>query len=350
MIALATFMTSIMFDVGNSYIPYAASVTDRQKSIMLALTGLSLTESQLLRSPAQVNEKQKQSAADQKKPTAPTKEDEIKNLLGIIVPTLNQWQTFDFTEEQDGITGTLKLCLMSEDGKININKIYDFKTKKFKGETAQDGGTKAALAELFTEVEKIMQTKDLLKNLEQFLQKRGYPLNDVTELLMVKGFEVFKHALYYEPLTEIAAKEKNTKRACALTDLFTVDSVDATAQPWLLSESLRTLFHIPLRTKRLDAKELETVAEIVKQFKLKAQWQKDWDTFLKPLYEIEFNRLPKYTSVLLSNECRPHYFSIRIQSTVGDVTVRLYVILERIQKSQDTKTIYKIVVRSYYWV
>lgn len=350
MIALATFMTTIMFDVGSSYIPYANSVTDRQKAITLALSGLSLTESQLLHSVVQVDEKQKQSVTDQKKPEAPTKEQETKNLLSIIIPTLNRWQTFDFREEKDGITGTLKLCLMSEEGKINLNKIYDFKTKKFKGETAQGGGIKAALAELFTEVEKIMHTKDLLKNLEQFLQKRGYPLNDVTELLTIKGFEVFKHALYYEPSTEIPSKEKNTKRTCALTDLFTINSTDATVQPWFLSESLRTLFHIPPRSKLLDTKEIETVAEIVKQFKLKAQWQKDWDTFLKPLYEIEFNRLPKYTSVLLSNECRPHYFSILIQSTVGDVTVRLYVIVERIQKSQDTKTIYKIVVRSYYWL
>jgi hypothetical protein len=347
-IALATLMTTIMFNRGSSYIPYVHTVIDRQKSIMLAFGGLALAESQLLHSI--VATEQKKQGEEQKKPEKPTEVQETQQLLRTILPTLNQWQTFTLSEDHDGVEGVLQLCVMSEEGKINLNKAYDFKTKKFKDEAQQGGGIKAALTPIFIEIEKMLHTKNLLQSLEQFLQKRGYPLNDVTELLTIKGFEAFKHAVYYAPAATTKTKEKETKRICDLTDLFTLNSGEVNADPWLLSESLRTLLNIPPSVASSDPKHAETVAEILKQFKLKAQWQNEWDTFLKPLYGIEFSRLPKYASMVLRTQCKPCYFSVLIHSTVGDVTERLYVILERIQKSQDTKTVYKIVVRSYYWL
>ena len=49
------------------------------------------------------------------------------------MPTLNRWQTFELTEEIDGLDGEIKLCITCEDGKLDLNQWYDFNKKKFIG-------------------------------------------------------------------------------------------------------------------------------------------------------------------------------------------------------------------------
>jgi hypothetical protein len=365
MIALAMLMTSVMFDRGNTYVPYAQTIINRQKSIMLAYSGLAIVESQLLATENKTEKAAGEPNSPPKQPAKPTEEQEAQQLLRTILPHLNRWQTFNFTEEHDGIDAILKVCLMSEEGKLNINKIYDFKTKKFKDEAAQGGGFKTALTALCADLEKTIHAKDMFTALEQYLRKRDYLLNDVTELLTIKAFEPFKNNIYYQPPSDVKNKQKADPAyvkdsgghgkgapgaSCALTDIFTTTSSDAAVQPWVLSESLRALLHIPPSPANVDPKQSEMLAETVKQFKLKNQWQKDWDTSLKTLYGVEYARLPKTHNAILRPSGSLRYFSVLIHSTVGDATQQLYVILERIKKSQDTKTVYQIVIRSYYWL
>ena len=51
-----------------------------------------------------------------------------------ILPTLNRWQEFDLKEKVDGVDGQIKVCLMCEEGKINLNRIIDFEKGTFDGD------------------------------------------------------------------------------------------------------------------------------------------------------------------------------------------------------------------------
>lgn len=48
MISLGMLITSSLFDRGSSFTPFAHSVIDRQKALLLAYSGLAITESLLL--------------------------------------------------------------------------------------------------------------------------------------------------------------------------------------------------------------------------------------------------------------------------------------------------------------
>lgn len=92
------------------------------------------------------------------------------------------------------------------------------------------------------------------------------------------------------------------------------------------------------------------MAELIKNSKVKADWQRDWDTMLKPWYGIEAQSLAKEIFALFGTSFAPRYFSVLVSSTTGDATQNLYAILERIEKSQDTKTVYDVKIKKFYWV
>ena len=100
---------------------------DREYAEMIALGGIEVAMAQLQIKPPK-----------NKKPDEPLSEDEktkgIKTFLKRILPNLNRWQVFELTEQKDGIDGTLKISISSEDGKININKLIDQQKKTIKPE------------------------------------------------------------------------------------------------------------------------------------------------------------------------------------------------------------------------
>jgi len=49
-----------------------------------------------------------------------------------LLPHLNRWQTFHLTKDIDGVDGTIYICISSEDGKLNINKAFDFDKNEIK--------------------------------------------------------------------------------------------------------------------------------------------------------------------------------------------------------------------------
>jgi hypothetical protein len=350
MIALAMLMTSIMFDQGSSYMPYAHAALMRQKATALATAGLAVAQNMLCSLPSE-QEQKPGTTVKKEQAKKRTDEEDTQHLLRTIMPHLNRWQTITLQEDRDGVDGTLHICLMSEDGKLNINKIYDFKNKKFKNEADAGGGFKAAVAALCADIEKNMHGKELFSALEQFLQKRGYPLNDVTELLTIKQFAIFKNNIYHMPLFAPKSDTKEQRPSFALTDIFTTFSTDAAADPWVFSESLRTALHLPATAgKTADEKQVQTIAEVTQKYAPDVQWSQAWNTSLKMLYDVEFSHLPKHSATLMRGKSALRYFSVLIQTVVGDVTQQFYVILERIKKSQDTKTVYDVVVRSFYWL
>jgi hypothetical protein len=338
-----------MNDTGGSYIPYMSAMEQRQKARLLARSGIAFAQSQLGKTVIAAEKDTKDDA--QKKATKPTAEQEATALPKDVLPILNRWQHVNLTFEKDGIDGSIQFLITCEQGKLNINELFDFKTKKFKDDKKGDQSVKAILTVLLSPVEKRMKASELVTTLEAILAKREYPLNDITELLTHKNFAGFKHVQF---LSTNSHQSSNTDKTppFALTDLFTTHSNTMTLEPWLLSDSVRRLCNIqPLNTTSLVTKDMqETVLEILKKFKIKSDWNKDWDERLKPLYDIQLSQLPKGVIQFFTKTFEPRIFSVIVSATVGENTQRLYAILERIKKSQDTKTLYEIHVRTFYWI
>ena len=95
-----------------------------------------------------------------------------------MLPIINRWQEFKLVKKTDGIDGVIRVCIMSENGKVNLNQIFDFKTKKFKGQ-GQVARDYAKSFKIIAERLKSFVEIDLYQPNLSFLTKRGYPLNDI---------------------------------------------------------------------------------------------------------------------------------------------------------------------------
>ena len=266
-----------------------------------------------------------------------------KQLLKALLPTIGRVQKFVLKQNIEGINGTVGFMIGSEEGKININRLYDFEKHKFVGEPVagptpagkqegkEDGDMKKMFQALFAQI-KDQTNADLFAEFEKFLKERKYPLNDVTELLTIKGFEVFKDALFYDPT---APNQKKSK--LFLTDIFTVSSSKQSIEPWLISNSLATV----LKLQR-DPEKTPPVDELLKNFKEKSDWKNDWNKSLKNLYGVEFAALPKFIQNLLNPIFDPKMFTVFSFGTVGNVTVRLIALLEREKTGKDGQVLMHI--------
>ena len=87
------------------------------------------------------------------------------------------------------------MLVLGSEGKININRLYDFEKHHFLNEGQPQDDMKKMFQELFGLIKEQIQA-DFFTDFEKFLKERKYPLNDVTELLNIKGFDVFKNTCF----------------------------------------------------------------------------------------------------------------------------------------------------------
>ena len=319
---------------GSFYLPFSHMTIAREKAKMLALGGVQVAIAQL----CQIAKKEDKSQEQTQGKGASEEED----LLQRILPTLNRWQEFDLKENVDGVDGQIKICLMSEEGKINLNQIIDFNKGTFKGD--EKSGWKAIMQELCQSIEKLTKTSDLFPAFEKIIKDLKFPFNDATELVTHKAFNEFKDTLFYQPPTQ---KKQNT---LYLTDIFTVWSSSDKIEPWLFSDSINGVLGLP-RVEVDDIKQRkEQSAAWVKNFKAQTNWQQDWKTILMPVYGKELRTLPKHIDSMLSTQFAPCFFSVLVHGKVGEVTQCVYAILERNKRSQSDTIQYDVAIKKLYWL
>jgi len=332
---------------GAVHAPFARMAIDREKAKLLALSGIEIIQSQLS-VPGQTD-KPAPSNTPQQETEKKDSDSSAKDLLKRVLPVLNIWQEFSLTEEIDGVDGAISICLMSEEGKININQIYNFKKQAFRGDKAK--GWQSILQELCKAIEKVTKTTELFSAFEKVFKDRRSKFNDATELIAKKEFGYFKDFLFFAP----PIMQKNTKdkqqSSIYLTDIFTVWSSSGKIEPWLFSHSLKVLFGFDQSNESQDSKKRkELVDGWTKKFKKTVEWQKDWKTMLQPVYGKELRSLPKNIDSVLSETFDPHFFSVRVHAKVGQVTQQLYAILELTEKQQETSIQYNVAVKKLYWL
>lgn len=337
-LALVTVLVTYLFNKGSAHVAYVKAMNERERARMLALSGIEVAMAQLGQ---EITVEQKGSpapAAGQQQAEGGNETILAQKLINRIVPTLNRWQTFPVTQKIDGIDGSIKICVMSEQGKIDLNQWYDFKKHDFKE------GAKQLLQELLKTIKK----EELFGEFEKFLKDRQYRLDDATELMKIKGFEDFRSRLFYVPPME---KEKEgSMLPVYLTDIFTVWSGKQTLDPWLLSDSVCALLGLQRVQPDDGAARAKLVATAAKNSKESAQWNSDWNKLLLPLYNKDFKALPKGIELILSTKFEPCVFSVLSYGKVGAIEQRVFAILESTKQFKDNVFTFTVVIKKLYWI
>ncbi len=323
-ISLLVVIVTQLYYRGSGHAAFADIMTQREKAKILAVSGIQLAISRL---------------------TVGEKEKTDKRLLERILPALNRFQIIDLKEDAEGIDGRVALCICCEDGKVNINKMYDFEKHQWIGQGQAKGDMKKVMFELLQRITQLTKSeKDLLPALEKFLRERKFPLNDVTELLTIPEFSYFNMHQFYIPPAE---KETTTKKSAVyLTDVFTTVTEHAQIEPWLLSDSLCLIGGLRSAQPGDISQREQSISAWLKNFKANASWPQDWDMQLKPIYDKDFRSLPAQIASLFTSTFTAKMFSVISYGTVGQVTQHLFGILEMRPEERGAM----LTLKKLYWI
>lgn len=357
MMAALSALIVYIFNRGMTAIPLVAIILDKEKAKLLCMSGVEVTRS-LIAGPQEAKETTKDTAQesgaqeaaqvgqDAQAEKAKQQSPELAYLQSLL-PRMNRWSEFVLRQQIDGVDGILKICITCEDGKINLNKIYDFKTRKFMGEGFGGGNWKVMVDLLLKNIEKSMGVAGLFDALEFFLKAQKGPIDDVSPLLKTSAFAVFRDRLFLQPP---AAGQKDVPPTIALTDLFTAHGTTAALEPWLLSASLLYACNLPYDGTVSVEERTKSVAQWTKYFKPTTSWRSDWSNTGKLLYQKEFAALPKGVDAFFASTFKPTMFGVLVEATVGRATQKMYAIVERTRHSHNNQIVYDSVVRKWYIV
>lgn len=316
------------------YLSLTAAAVEQEKALQLAFSGIQVALSQL------AGEKVRKQD-DEKKPVDAQAAD--KQMLTFLLPVLGRWQTFELKEKTDGINGTIDLCITSEDGKLDLNAIYDFKEKKFlaEQENNEEKNYRKIVENLLTAVGTLTGAERLFVGLEEFLKKQDAPLGDITQLLTIKEFEPFKTAVFYEP--------SGNKKTIALADLFTVWS-GSQMNAWLLSPSMQRT----IGNKKADftqPMDKDLVEKVVAAYDPNLKLPQAWDKMFAPLYDVPLASLPTYVKGIVNIKFGPRIFSVLSYGTVGKTEQKLLAIIAlKKDPSSASDAAYSVAIKKLYWL
>lgn len=327
---LVIIVTQLFYQASSSF-SLTTTLVKREQAKMAALSGVQLAISALT---VRLDEKKEGKTAQQgEKKAQPSKSDFYKKFLERIVPSLNRWQVVELKPEQ-ARSMKVKFCITCEDGKINLNTWYDYEKHQFKSKQHEE-----AFMSILKEVQGITGDKKSSESILTFLKKRAYPLNDVTELLQSSD-DYFATHVFYEP------QEEQNKKSLYLTDLFTTWTQTDRLQPWLLSESLATCLGFAQAKKDDTQAREQMMTEWLKPFKEKVDWQKEWNTILKPIYQKDKQQIAAPLLARFNPTYAPTTFGVIAYGIVDEVVQKCYAILH-FTENRDKVIVF---LEKLYWV
>ncbi len=349
LLSLATVIVTKLYVQARTYTAFSMLDVKRQQARCLAESGISIALAQLTLHDQTLKPKENKEKVPEKQNDQQTAQQKERQLLKTLLLTQNRWQTFVLTYDNDGIDATLHVCISCEDGKLNLNKIWDFKNKKFSSALVRAQDAQKLFTTLGTTAAPLLNNKNIVEPLLETLKKRQQPLFDVTELLTNEKLWEFKDAVFFEPpINDLKASSEGQKQEekIFLTDLFTIWTDEETMYPLLMSSSLRTLCKFSAQvvpTKEL-VKEIGTISEKISLDN--SAWAQDWNTYAKPLFGKDFAHIPQEIIPFLSSKFEPRVFSVLCYAEVGTVKQKLLAILERsrVEKGEKFK------VKKLYWI
>jgi len=164
-------------------------------------------------------------------------------------------------------------------------------------------------------------------------------------LLRVKEFqEVFATRQFYEPPTQNNEQvPKGKKQAVYLTDLFTIWSQEETVSAWVLSDALCAIFGFN-RPQAGDGQLRKQMVEQAVEQKALALKSLDavWPKGPQLLYGKELGAISQEIKPLLSASFEPDTFSVISRGTVGNISQKIFAIIERREPEGDRSTAFVI--------
>jgi hypothetical protein len=314
--------------------PFSRLASRKTKSELVAMGVVQQCMAQLAY-PIKKQEKQEKQAGvkEQSTPQQPTSFfDDLKTFF----PGLNRSKSYVLQEQIEGIDAEVKLCITSEEGKININSLFDFKEKKINKDFPIDEFSKA--------LEKY-QIKGFKAFIEQFFKKRQKPLDDILELNNEEYVKkAFGDNIFYRP----PEYDKETeKKVLYLTDLFTVFTDSMLVNPFVLSDSFSIVLDFKRAIAQPEEERNKQIATIEKQKKESFSWDADWKSILQPLYQKPY---PPFLVKLFESNPKMRIFSLFCTVTVQGVQTTVYAVLSRSLRVQDEKIMYDIAIMRLYFV
>jgi len=370
MIALIVLLTTRIADLSSVHVSFAKVMIDREHAKMLAWSGANIAMAQL--SLQEDKKKGGEKAPKEPKGKMPQKvatgwtEQEAKFFLKNIVPILNEWQTFDIKKKDYGINGKIKIFISSEEGKVDLNRVFDFEKRKFFGQGKKKGDYQKILKEVFKGIQKEVKGKDLFNKVQDYLTKqqkfdqilknRQNRLYDTTEFFGIKNFDFPAENVFYQPTLEIKGKKGKVGKNIYWTDVFTLWSGYKTINPWLLSNSMKNLTGLKFKGKISEKK--KKIESVLKQFKLNLSWPDDWNKIFSSLYGIKYKALPDWAKQIMSTTFGPSVFSVVSYGTVGNITQKLCIIFERKKvasgkksdKKDSKEATIEFEIKKFYWI
>ncbi len=317
---------------------FVKTIEGREHAQMLALggvrTAINLLELQFKEDKKDSKSKNDEQDEDDTKKSGSdkSKKDDtpVQKFLRKVLPYLNRWIVLSLDEKEDGVDAEVKICISCENGKININKIYDFKKEEFN--KVYESMLKSM------EIRGKLNTGELYNGLMQFLKKKKKPLQELSQLYDVKGIDTLD--IFYQPPVIPNTKKKEEAKPnvhLALLDIFTIWTDDGMLEPMMLSDALCALMGLRRPAANDVVKHKDKFKQIIDSFS--PDWGSDWNQNWKsvqPLYD-EKPKVVKDLGTLFSKQFGPTVYSVLSSGKVGNIEQRLLVVVKKVEiaKTQD---------------
>lgn len=329
-LSVCAILMSIYFSRTMIYRQLMQQLTQQQHAQLLNFSSMALAKTLIL-------PEQKQDDAAQQTPKAkanPADNNNVKNFIKIF-PYFNKEKKHELKQTPDNFTATLSLSIQSEQGKLNLNSLYDFKNKKFINEgkkaspgnqpnngklpdTGQQPDTKVFCVWLFNQIAAITGKPNLFQSFEQHLKTRVNDFNDVTELLIIPEFaEQFKDCLFFDPT------DKNNKKIF-LTDIFTVTTEQESLHPLLFTHSWCVLLGLQPKQNMSN----DEIQKIILALQEQSSWETMWPKSLELFYQKGYKDLAQEIKWILTTRYEANIFSLLLKTKIGETKSAIFTIVK----------------------
>lgn len=325
-LSMCSILLSLYFSQTVVYRQLMTTMITKQRTDRLAIGSVALAKS-LLTVDAQKKETKKVTpktpwapkTADDAKDNAGDKSKDYETLLKQIFPYFNKQETIQLTEKDDGIDAKISITIQSEQGKLNLNSLYDIEKKKFVDDGKPNDRKKLCIW-LFEKIAQTTKTQTLFPAFEKHMSSRKSDFNDVTELLTITEFETVFHDRVFFNFD--APPGENV----FLTDIFTVSTEQETINPWLFSYSW-------CKVLGLKPKPTLTDEEKNKIFKISGDahdwatdWKSNWEN-LATLYQKEYKDLAQEIKTILTPLFEVNIFSLQLKANIKETSSTIFTIV-----------------------
>lgn len=337
-VALMVILCTRIFEQSSSFCSLGRTVVLREKARHLAIGGVQLALSLVC-----IDLEKEPKTEKDGEPKKVTQEDAFKKLLSNIWPYLNVLRSFELKEKVDGLDGKVGICIVGEDGKINLNHLYNLKEKKLVGILADKESDKT-VDFLSSRIKELSGVKNFPVALSKFLEERDRVLDDSTEVMGDKNFASWKDAIFYSPEVGVGPSKK-----VYLTDLFTTWSKSGKLNPWVLSRSVLNMIGVePAKCSSLDEAKKKS-KEMAGAFKANiGDITAEWEEVFAPLYGSCSKEGLEVLKSMLNPKFELQSFSVLSCGEVNGVIQKLFAILERCDSAQEGGLQFK--VAKVYWL